>query len=275
MSTITKRLEEVIMKKAIVFSVMMVVLLAANRLQADVCEIVNGSFEDDEYINDITSEEPNGWSVSVPSYWFGGGVWDDWATDGNYSLAFFSYDSGVYDANDTIMVSQEVCLTDVNMIVFDVMLDTSQNDPWDPNKRSAVLLIGDDVVWESNSVGSDVRDEYLNRIYLIEEEYKTPGLHELSLGLRVNVDEYYNNDIYYELRWDFIEFDPNCERFGYFAGDFNHDCCVDFLDFAMLADYWRDVNAPAKYDLYEDGIIDFNDLDVFVEGWLKSSYVEE
>ena len=50
----------------IAIGVMMMALIAAGWAQAGVCEIINGGFEDDGQINDITMREPNGWDVNLP-----------------------------------------------------------------------------------------------------------------------------------------------------------------------------------------------------------------
>ena len=54
------------------------------------------------------------------------------------------------------------------------------------------------------------------------------------------------------------------------TGDFDGDSDVDFIDFAVLADSWRENNplvditpAPAG-----DGIVDIQDLDVLCDNWL-------
>ena len=256
------------MKKITFITAVMGMLLLAGHARGGICEIVNGSFEDDGVIDDITAEDPNGWDVNLPGPGkFGGYVKTEWPTDGGFNLTLYSVYYGSFDVNDMAMVSQEVCLTGVNEIVFDLKLETYYGDPWDPNKCSAVLLIDDDVVWESNSIGTDVRDEYPNRICDVSD-YN--GLHKLSLALRVNVAGKITD--YYKAHWDFIEFDPNCGRFGFLPGDFNRDCYVDFPDFAMLANYWLEEAAPGEYDLVEDGIIDERDLKVFADNWLGSSY---
>jgi len=171
-------------KSAIFIGTAMVTLLAGNLARAEDCNMINPSFEDDALINDIAIQEPNGWSVDLLYDMFGGYVASNWSTDGPYSLTLHS-EKRQYLAGDTARVSQQIDLIDVNYITFDVKLATVYaSAPWDPNVCSAVLLIDDDVVWESNSVGSDVRGEYLDRVYVVEAKYKTEDLHILSLGMR-------------------------------------------------------------------------------------------
>ena len=255
------------MRKAAFIAAAMVVLLFAGWVQAEICFIVNGSFEDDgDYISDITETEPNGWDVNLPSN-FHGRVDEDWSTDCNYSLTLESYSYATFEANDTATVSQEVCLTDVNEIIFDVSLVTTLDKPWDPNKRSAVLLIDGDVVWKSNSVGSDVRGEYYNRTYTVNEIYKDTSLHKLSLGLRVNVAE--DSYIQYRAKWDFVGFyDLPCRGCGLLAGDFDRDCYVDMKDLKMFTDVWLDeVDPNDKYNLFQGGIINFCDFAIYANSW--------
>ena len=141
---------------------MMVVLAMASAAEGT---IVNGSFEDDGLIEDIGVEDPNGWDVNLPDpAKFGGYVDYEWATDGTYNLTLYSDYNGNFQPNDIVTVSQPVDLAEANEIVFDLKLESYFNVAWDPNKITAVLLIDNDVVWESNSVGADVRDEYPGQV---------------------------------------------------------------------------------------------------------------
>ena len=45
-------------------------------------------------------------------------------------------------------------------------------------------------------------------------------------------------------------------------------CIVDFEHFANFAQYWFDSGTDLPSDLYEDGTVDFYDLDDFVYQWL-------
>jgi len=261
------------MKKVAVIGVTMVVLLAGNLVQAGVCEIVNGSFEDDDSINDITVQEPNGWDVSVPANKFQGYVsYKHWQTDGNYSLTLHSEWFNTFDVNDMAMVSQDVYLADVNQITFDVKLETYSHIEWDPSKCTAVLLIDDDVVWESSSEGADVRGEYVGQTYTVEDKYKDEGPHKLSLGLRVNVAEMLWER--YVTHWDLVECTLYCEGGGFLAGDFNHDCYVDMSDLKLVADVWlNEIEPDGIYNLFRGddltgyGTINFSDFAIYAEDW--------
>ena len=45
-------------------------------------------------------------------------------------------------------------------------------------------------------------------------------------------------------------------------------CFVDFEHFARFAQYWLETGADMPADLYEDNIVDYNDLQLFVDEWL-------
>ena len=134
------------------------------------------------------------------------------------------------------------------------------------------MLIDDEVVWESNSIGSDVRGEYLRRTYTIDDKYKDANPHKLSLSLRSNVNE--STIIKYSAKWDFVRFDTHCEGFGYLWADLNTDCVVDFNDLVLLAENWLDCDPGYKYDLFEDAdnIVNASDFAVFADEWLTDSY---
>jgi len=170
---------------------------------AQTCAILNGSFEDDGLINDIAVQEPNAWTVDIAGGKFVGYIYTAWRTDGFYGLTLYSKKRVQLFAGDTVTVSQQMDLAAVSEITFDVKLDTAFG-AWDPAVCSAVLLIDGDVVWRSNSVGSDVRGVYLGQVYAVEEKYRTAGLHTLSLGMRMNVDSYFWTDGLYMTQWDNI-----------------------------------------------------------------------
>jgi len=45
-------------------------------------------------------------------------------------------------------------------------------------------------------------------------------------------------------------------------------CIVDFHHFASFAGYWLETGSDLPADLYEDDIVNWRDLDVFVDEWL-------
>ena len=45
-------------------------------------------------------------------------------------------------------------------------------------------------------------------------------------------------------------------------------CIVNFDDFARFAEYWLETGSDLPADLYEDDIVNWFDLDVFVDEWL-------
>ncbi len=260
------------MQKQAFIKAVIIMLAFASYIRADVSVIVNGSFEDDGQINNITAPEPNGWDVNLPPDQFDGWVFDEWVTDGSFNLTLYSDSFQAFEVNDIATLSQEVILWDVNNIIFDIELDTSGNNVWDPNKRTAVLMIDDEVVWESNDVGPDVRDEYFNQTVNVSGLYDA-GLHKLSLGLRADVNEVPTSIKYYT-EWDFIRFDLHCGDVGFLDGDFTRDCYVDANDLRILVQVWlQEVDPYDKYNLFSGddlepyGVINFYDFAVFFETW--------
>jgi hypothetical protein len=267
------------MQKQVFVKAVIIMLALASCIRADVSVIVNGGFEDDESIDDIIVQEPNGWDVNLPVDEFGipkfgGYVLSDWVQEGNYNLTLFSNEGETFDGN-TAMVSQQVNLRDINQIFFDIRLDTysaSSSEPWDPNKCAAVVLIDDEVVWESNDVGPDVRDEYLHETVDVSGKYGDRGLHKLSIGMRVSEGE--TPDFFYFTDWDSIRFDLHCGDFGFLDGDFTRDCYVDANDLRLLAQVWlQEVDPYDKCNLFSDddlelyGVINFHDFAVYSETW--------
>ena len=257
------------MKKATVFAAVMVMFLLAQQTQAGVSLIMNGSFEKDGIINDIAVKAPRRWcDVNLPVGQFGGWVSIYWKTHGNYSLSLYSDFSVEFTAGDIATVSQQVYLTDVNQIIFDLRLGTIAGFAWDPSQRSALLLIDGNVVWDSNDWVPDASGEYRNQMVDVNEIYKDAGLHTLSLAMRANVSgtEWFYQ---YMAQWDFIKFDTYCGGFGYLAEDLNYDCYVDELDLKLLAGQWLAEELNQEYDLFRDEelIISFPDFATFASYW--------
>ena len=263
------------MKKATVTAAIMVMLLLAHWAQGGVSMVRNGSFENDGVINFITEEDPPQYwcDVNIPSDRFGGYVDTVWSTHGNYSLTLYSEALGTFDANDMATVSQQVYLTDVNQILFDIKLSTDWSAiPWD-STRSAILLIDGNIVWDSNtSLGPNADGEYLNQTVDVNEIYKDANSHILSLGIRSNIAEE-EPYIYYLAQWDFVKFDTHCGGFGYLPEDLNRDCYVDMLDFAMLAEEWLAEEPAYNCDLFADdeSIVDLRDFAIFASFWRDST----
>jgi len=267
-----------VMKKAIVIGVIMLNLLLGNWAKAGVSLIRNGSFENNGEINPITTgDAPQYWcDVNIPSDKFGGKVSTTWKTEGNYSLFFYVKNVDTY-AGDMAMISQQVYLTDVlgdvNQIIFDIKLSDPLGNEWDLEKRTALVLIGDIVVWDSNGLGPSANGdgEYLDLWIDVGTYDANPR--KLTLAIKINED-ISKPGLPYWAQWDFVKFDTYCGGFGYLPEDLNYDCYVDFLDFAMLAGWWLEEYPDYKYDLFEDGVVDGYDVMVFAEGWLDYSYWE-
>lgn len=62
------------------------------------------------------------------------------------------------------------------------------------------------------------------------------------------------------------------------AGDLDSDCTVTISDFSVLASQWLDIPADISADIYPqpdgDGIVNIQDLLVFVENWLAPANCE-
>ena len=270
------------MRNLIAIWTMILVLFAAGWANADVCEIVNGSFEDDGRIDDITAQEPNGWEPNVPSSKFTASTEASWSTDGNFSLYLYSLWFKAFDANDTAIVSQDVFLDDVNEITFDLKLDTYTGLAWDPNIATTVVMIDDEIVWEPNSANLDIRGEYIDQSYTVQDKFRDGNPHKLSVGLRINVDTQSGFFEFYRVRWDSIDCVIFCEGGGLLAGDFNRDCIVDAGDLQQAAEVWLlEVESADKYNLFRDddsagfGTINFYDLAILADNWLLTSYIEQ
>jgi len=272
------------MKRIVAIGVVMVMLSAGNLAWSDDCGIVNPSFEDDGAIDDIAAQEPNGWSVDLLGGNFGGYIYTDWKTDGFYSLSLHLNRRVDYFAGDmaTVTQTEPIKFDKIRQIIFDVKLDTLSG-AWDPTECTAVVLIDDDVVWESNSVGPDVRGEYRDQVYVIEDKYKLEGLHTLSLGMRMNVDAYYWIQRAYQTHWDMVDCNLYCGGAEPIEGDINDDCCVDANDLKLLAELWLsdDVDPNDRENLFRgddvpatDTIVDFRDFAVYAFDWDGGSMID-
>ncbi|MHC4094828.1 MAG: hypothetical protein ACYSU3_02105 [Planctomycetota bacterium] len=239
------------MKKRTVIVAVMIMFLAGN----------SASFEKDGIINDIAVKAPQRWcDVNLPTGQFGGWINTFWKTHVDYSLSLYS-NFVEFTAGDIATVSQQVYLTDVNQIIFDLRLGTIAGFTWDPAKRSALILIDGDVVWDSSDWTPNANGEYRNQMVDVNEIYKDETVHTLSLAMRSNVSEiewFYQ----YLAQWDFIKFDTYCGGFGYLAEDLNHDCYVDELDLKLLTEQWLGEELNQEYDLFRDDedIISFPDF---------------
>ncbi|MHC4500308.1 MAG: hypothetical protein ACYS21_14480, partial [Planctomycetota bacterium] len=165
---------------------------------------------------------------------------------------------------------------DANEVVFDLKLESYYGAAWDPAKITAVVLIDGEVVWESNSVGSDVRGEYFGQIYEVNDIYLDGEPHVLSLGLRVNVTEVLTD--FFKAQWDSVTLDVFCDGLGLVPGDIDRDCYVDMNDVRELGQVWlEETGAKSRYNLYPDagdsnGLVSFPDYCVLANNWLASSY---
>jgi hypothetical protein len=270
------------MRNLTAIGAMSVVLFAAGWANADICELVNGSFETDGTIGDIMAQEPNGWDVNMPTDKFTGNTDASWSTDGRFSLAMSSWWFTAFDANDAAIVSQDVFLDDVNEITFDLRLDTYTGLAWDPNNATAIVMIDDDVVWEPNSASTDIRGEYIAQSYAVADKYRDGNAHKVSFALRINIDKPAGFTEFYLVWWDSIECVIYCDGGGLLAGDFNRDCLVDANDLQQVTEVWLlEVSSDDEHNLFRDddidgfGNINFFDLAILADNWLLSSLMEQ
>ncbi len=263
------------MKNCVFIGATMIAVLAASYAGASGCGLINGGFEDDGPISEANfgAQEPNGWTVSIDRNKFRGYVRNDWPTEGVLNLSMYSQWFIPFEAGDMTTVSQQIELENVEKFMFDLKLETMGFGAWDPNVCRAVVLIDADVVWESSGASADVRGEYFDQVYEVESQYRTPGLHELSLGLRINVAESLWER--YRVHWDFVDCIAFCGGGGILAGDINRDCYVDMNDLVLLAGAWvEEVDPQAETNVFKGddapgyGTIDFFDFAVLADGWV-------
>jgi len=253
-------------KTAFIITAIMVVLSAANPAQAGVSMVFNGSFESEVIdTQDFPEETPSRWcDVNIPADKFGGYIDDSWSSHEANSLTLYADWKGVFTAGDMATVSQEVYLTDVNSIFFDIDFVAGS---WDTERFSAVVMIDGGEVWDSNVLGPDADGQYA--IEVNDINVSDQNLHTLSLGIKAvtNGGPYY---IFYQVRWDFVKFDTHCGGFGYLPRDLDRNCYVDMGDLRFLAEDWL---GQSDYQLFEDesGIINFLDFAVLADAWLDNT----
>ncbi len=165
------------------------------------------------------------------------------------------------------VVSQNVFFEeDVQKISFDLKLSSSVG-PWNPNVRSAVVLLDGNDIWDSNDFAPGLNGEYIGQEIDIND-LADGEFHTLTLDIRSNITETSKPLIEYQATWDFIKFDTYCGGLGYLAHDFDRDCYVDIYDMQILAAEWLS-SQSLQFDLfadYEDDI-DFRDFAVFAANW--------
>ncbi len=257
-----------------------VLLSAGTGLRAADCGLVNGSFEADGFISDIRVKDPNGWDANMPAAKFPGYITNTWPTDGNYNLKLTASWFVTFVAGDEATVSQEVLLDPIDEIMFDLKLETQQSTPWDPNVCTAVALIDDDVVWESDFAQPDIRGEYPDQTFAIDDRYRDGRPHRLALGLRMNTGGMFYEQ--YISHWDAVECTLLSDDGGPLPGDFNADGFVAADDLMLMTAMWLfDVAADDEYnlsgvdDMDPNGIVNFYDFAVFSDNWRSGLILEE
>jgi hypothetical protein len=240
---------------------------------------MNGSFENNGHsISDITDEAPLNWcDVSVTGEYYGW-VNTGWSThpdttgDSN-SVAVASNPGESFTKGDSIRLSQQVLLeTDAGQLSFDLKLLEGSGYGWDPQRHSAIVMIDENVIWDSNELELDSNGEFEGTVVVDVnhfEQFLDDDWHELTLAMKTNSN--FSTAKRYQAHWDFVKFDKYCGGLGFLLGDLNQDCYVTLDDFAEFATSWMDEPASPKGDLYDDGFVDYNDLMLFAEDWLYNT----
>jgi hypothetical protein len=223
-------------------------------------ELTNPSFEDDGFIPSfVANGPPTGWDANIPID-FDGTVDIFWASEGVASATLFTKGSKSFDINEVAYIYQDVNLIDSNYLFFDmnVMGDYQGfSYEWEPDKVTAVVLVNDEVVWESPS---DISGQMVNQSVDISTIDETAAI---GFGIRTNVDD--TLYISWFAMWDNIRLTESldlgpCGGNGYLYTDIDFSCYVDMNDFALLANYWLYDDFPRHVcDIYEDGIINLID----------------
>jgi len=260
------------MKRVIVFAAFAVLVFFAGRAQAQVSVVMNGSFENDGVVSDVSAGLPERWEmVDVAEGQFAGWIDEDWSTHGRYSMTLYSRPTGMFEAGDVCRVSQQVYLQDVEEIIFDIRLDTDWSGiAWSNEKRSAQVLLDGQVLWDSVLLGPDADGEY--SVVVDGIDVNDANEHTLSLAMRANVSEA-KPYVAYIAQWDFVKFDTHCGGFGYLPQDLSRDCYVDMTDLKLLAARWLSTSADYPYDLAPDveGCVNLADFTVFSDRWLANT----
>jgi hypothetical protein len=96
----------------------------------------------------------------------------------------------------------------------------------------------------------------------------TVGLHEVLVTVTDNTSMVRNEIKRAQLMTKSLQWQINVVK-----PDLNQDNYVDFLDFAIFANYWLGTCSGPDWckssDLDQNGVVNFNDLRIFVEYWLE------
>lgn len=229
--------------------------------------IVNPSFEEDGDIFSINlfGTPPTGWTESISGN-MDGQVNTDWSSVGLYGVKLFAQAKSFTSISES-KLSQEIDVTDFNNLVFDFYgysSKTNDINDWDPTRVTAFVAIDGNDIWNSpNDVSIDVL--YNNVI----DVSGYSGTVNMSFGIRVDklfeTFQYSHNTFWDNFRLtNDTEFFP-CGGNGYLDTDLNYDCVIDFIDLNIIVDNWlrEDFNDMPPYgqliDIDESGKVDFID----------------
>ncbi len=253
--------------------VVTLMLATGSHVRAD-CAVVNGSFESYGPVDNIYVRGLDGWDVQLPEGLFSGRIVTAWSTEGPHSLLLSANMMLTFADGELGTVSQMILMNDVDRIVFDLKLDTFGSG-WDPTVFAAVVLVDQDVVWASDFEQADIRGEYRDQAYVVDDKYRDGQLHRLAFGLRANTGgQFWTTYIGY---WDSIRCTSRTCSGDALTGDFNRDCAVDVDDLMMMAGQWlAEVPLDSPYNLGTTvdessrgtGTVNFLDLAAFSNNWL-------
>ena len=221
--------------------------------------VKNGSFEMDGLINVSANKRPKYWcDVSYDGSKFAAYTYNNWASQGNYSLVMNSYMFSIFEPNDSATISQSVYFDSVNQLALDLYL-YSDSGNWNPNIATARVLADNNEIWNSDGL-QFTAGQFLGQVVIdVNQNLKDGEPHLLSLQLRIDVSSM--GFTQYFSQWDFVRFNYGCRGI---PGDFTGDCIVDINDLAVFANGWL---KPDGLDLNGDGVDDFADFAVFADLW--------
>jgi hypothetical protein len=177
---------------------------------------------------------------------------------------------------DRATVSQDVFFeADINSLSFDLWLIANPSSAdWDVNERTALVLVDGVEIWNSDGLTFDENGEFLGTVEIDSNsfaQFLDNSEHTLTLALESDVTDNFPT-VVYTASWDFVKFDKYCGGLGFLDGDLNQDCTVNLADISVFGLSWMNEPAGIREDLYEDGIVDEMDLELFAEDWLYNTY---
>jgi hypothetical protein len=253
------------MKRLVIISV--VTIVCCGVCGATTSVVKNGSFENDGYIGYVTqSDSPEYWcAVNYDSSKFYEYVYNDWSTNGDFSLTMYSYMYTNFNQNDSATITQSVYLNKAEQIVFDIYLYADYGG-WRTDLVTASVLIDNTEIWNSDSL-TYTNGAFMGHVAVdINNTLKDSSPHLLTLRLKADISSYHSYA--YFAQWDSIGLVTPCGSMGYLTADLTHDCMVDINDLAVFAEGWLAADGP---DLTDDNNVNFADFGVMGNSWMTDN----